>query len=116
VPAPPRSFGAATRVRQTLAVARLGVRQIVRSRDFLERLAEDVPRVLGGTRTLITYPMADAAFRPRQVLPRMRSTFTDAVIVELPDANHYFVEDAPDEVADAVVARFGISSPRGGAG
>jgi haloalkane dehalogenase len=46
----------------------------------------------------------------------MRSTFTDAVIVELPDANHYFVEDAPDEVADAVVARFGISSRRGGAG
>ena len=105
---------------QPTPAARVGVAelpgQIVRSRDFLERLAEDVPRVLGGTRTLITYPMADAAFRPRQVLPRMRSTFTDAVIVELPDANHYFVEDAPDEVADAVVARFGISSPRGGAG
>jgi haloalkane dehalogenase len=105
---------------QPTPAARVGVaefpRQIVRSREFLARLAEDVPRVLGGTRTLVTYPMADAAFPPGRVLPRMRSTFTDAVVVELPDAKHYFVEDAPDEVADAVVARFAVSSPPAGAG
>jgi haloalkane dehalogenase len=105
---------------QPTPAARVGVaefpRQIVRSRAFLERLAEDVPRILGGKRTLITYPMADAAFRPVHVLPRMRSTFSEAVVVELPNAKHLFVEDAPDEVAAAIVARFAVSSPRGGAG
>jgi haloalkane dehalogenase len=105
---------------QPTPAARVGVaefpRQIVRSRDLLEHLAEDVPRVLGGKRTLITYPMADAAFRPGSVLPRMRSAFTDAVVVELPDASHYFVEDAPDVVAAAIAARFPVSSPREAAG
>lgn len=92
--------------------ARVGVaelpRQIIRSRPFLQRLAQNVPRSLGGKPALITFPMADMAFRPDQVLPRMRSTFTNAVVVELADANHFFVEDAPDEVADAVIAHFTV--------
>jgi haloalkane dehalogenase len=105
---------------QPTPASRVGVaefpRQIVRARAFLQRLAEDVPRTLGAKPTLITFPMGDAAFRPGQVLPRLRSAFAEAVVVELPDANHFFVEDAPDEVADAVVARFAVSSPRAAAG
>ena len=50
--------------------------------------------------------MRDSAFRPNQVLPRIRDAFSDAVVVELPHAKHYFVEDAPAEVAQAVAARF----------
>jgi haloalkane dehalogenase len=61
---------------------------------------------LGGKRVLITYPMRDSAFRPKQVLPRMRGGCRDVRVVELPDARHYFVEDAPDAVADAIVDRF----------
>ena len=90
--------------------ARIGVaelpRQIIRSASFLADLAEDVPRKLGGKRVLITFPMRDSAFRPGQVLPRMREAFSDALVVELARAKHFFVEDAPAEVAQAVTARF----------
>ena len=91
--------------------ARVGVaelpRQIRDAHDFLAGLAEAVPRELGGKRVLITFPMRDAAFRPDAVLPRMRSTFKDARVVELENAGHYFIEDAPGEVAAAVRDYFG---------
>lgn len=90
--------------------ARIGVaelpRQIVRATPFLAELAESVPEKLGAKRTLITFPMRDSAFRPDDILPRLRSAFSDATVVELEDAGHYFVEDAPNEVAAAVVERF----------
>ena len=81
-------------------------RQIVEATPFLAELEEAVPRELGRTRALITYPMRDRAFRPGEILPRLRDVFSDVTVVELPYANHYFVEDAPDEVAQAVIARF----------
>jgi haloalkane dehalogenase len=83
-------------------------RQIIRARPFLARLAQSVPRELGGKRALVAYPMRDAAFRPREVLPRLRSAFGDVRVIELPDAKHYFVEDAPDRVARAIVDRFEV--------
>lgn len=90
--------------------ARVGVaelpRQIVAATPFLAELAEAVPRELGDRRALITFPMRDAAFRARDVLPRLRSSFSDVEVVELERAGHYFVEDAPGEVAAAVAERF----------
>ena len=90
--------------------ARIGIaelpRQIVRATPFLADLAESVPRALGGKRALITFSMRDTAFRPGDVLPRLRSSFSDVTVVELEHAGHYFVEDAPNEVAAAVVDRF----------
>ena len=50
--------------------------------------------------------MRDAAFRPDAVLPRMLSAFSDALVVKLENAGHFFVEDAPDEVAAAIASRF----------
>jgi haloalkane dehalogenase len=91
--------------------ARAGVaefpRQIVAATPLLAQLAEAVPRELGAKRVLVTFPMRDVAFRPDDVLPRMRQAFSDAEILELPQAKHYFVEDAPDEVAEAIARRFG---------
>jgi haloalkane dehalogenase len=91
--------------------ARVGVaefpRQIVKATPLLAKLEARVPATLGAKRVLITYPMRDAAFRPRDVLPRMRAAFPDSRVVELPNAKHYFVEDAPTEVAEAVAERFG---------
>jgi haloalkane dehalogenase len=90
--------------------ARVGVaefpRQIREARPLLAGLEQSVPRELGRKRALITYPMRDRAFRPRDILPRLRSAFSDVTVVELKDANHYFAEDAPDEVAAAVTERF----------
>lgn len=82
-------------------------RQIIAARPWLAELARAVPRQLGDKRTVVTYPMRDVAFPARAVLPRMREVFSDLDIVELPDAKHYFVEDAPDAVASAIERRFG---------
>jgi haloalkane dehalogenase len=82
-------------------------RQILAATPWLAELSKAVPSELGAKRVLVTFPMRDVAFRAGDVLPRMREAFTDAEVVELPQAKHYFVEDAPDEVAAAIVRRFG---------
>ncbi|OXM56156.1 hypothetical protein CFP71_15170 [Amycolatopsis thailandensis] len=61
---------------------------------------------LAGKRVLATYPMADRAFSAKTTLPRFRDTFADIEIVEFPGAKHFFFEDKPREVADAILARF----------
>jgi haloalkane dehalogenase len=96
---------------QPTPAARVGVaalpRQLIAAKPLLAHLASAVPRRLGAKPALITYPMRDMAFRARAVLPRMRSAFSDVEVVTLGRANHFFVEDAPAEVAEAVAARFG---------
>jgi haloalkane dehalogenase len=96
---------------QPTAEARVGVaelpKQIRAARPLLARLEDDVPAKLGTKPALLTYPMKDQAFPAKSTIPRMRAAFGDVQVVELPDAGHYFVEDAPDEVAAAVAARFG---------
>jgi haloalkane dehalogenase len=51
--------------------------------------------------------MRDVAFTAKRELPRLRDAFTDAELVELPNAKHYFQEDAPEEVIAAIRRRFG---------
>lgn len=89
-----------------VAVAELP-RQIVAARPWLAELASAVPRELGAKRALVTFPLRDVAFPAKTVLPRMRATFSDIEVVELPKAKHFFVEDAPGEVAAAIARRFG---------
>jgi len=96
---------------QPTPAARVGVaelpRQINAATPFLAELAEAVPTRLGAKPALITFPMRDQAFRPTEVLPRLPAAFADVTVIELDDAGHYFVEDAPREVAAAVAERFG---------
>lgn len=91
--------------------ARRGVaefpRQIVAATPWLRDLEHAVPRELGLKRVLITWPMRDVAFPAKTVLPRLRAAFSDARVVELPEARHYFQEDAPDDVVRAIADRFG---------
>ena len=95
---------------QPTPAARVGVaelpRQIVAATPFLADLAESVPARLGAKPALITLPMRDQAFRPGEVLPGVRAAFADVRVIELDHAAHYFVEDAPQEVAAAVADRF----------
>jgi haloalkane dehalogenase len=81
-------------------------KQIVKATPFLARLEQDVAREFGTKPVLITYPMGDRAFPAASVLPRMRQTFADVQVTELPKARHFFVEDAPREVAGAIRERF----------
>lgn len=90
--------------------ARVGVaefpRQIVAATPWLAELEQAVPRELGTKRVLITYPMKDVVFQAETFLPRLRAAFSDVEVVELPDAKHFFAEDAPDEIAAAITRRF----------
>jgi len=90
--------------------ARRGVaempRQILGATPMLERLAREVPEKLGTKPALIVWGMKDFGFRP-SMLPRMRATFPDHMVVKLPNAKHYIQEDAPDQIANAIVKRFG---------
>jgi haloalkane dehalogenase len=91
--------------------ARAGVarmpKEILAAHPLLERLARDVPAKLGSKPTLLVWGMKDFAFRPGPNIPRMRKTFSDHVLVELPDAKHYIQEDAPGRIAEAIIDRFG---------
>ncbi|MGK2853899.1 MAG: haloalkane dehalogenase [Microbacteriaceae bacterium] len=88
--------------------ARKGVaelpKQILAARPLLAR---DVPATLGGKPALFVWGMKDFAFAPGRTLPRMRATFPDHVVIELPNANHFMQEDAPDRIAAAIIDRFG---------
>jgi haloalkane dehalogenase len=96
---------------QPSAEARKGVaempKQILAAHRLLGRLAEEVPAKLGGKPALFVWGMKDFAFAPGPTLPRMRASFPDHVVVELPDAKHFIQEDAPDEIAAAIIERFG---------
>ncbi len=81
-------------------------RQIIRATPFLTTLERDVQDKLANKPALITYPMRDAAFPAKAVLARMRNTFCDIKLTELPHAKHFFLEDAPHEVAAAIIERF----------
>lgn len=82
-------------------------REIRTAGGLLERLARDVPAKLGSKPALIVWGMKDQAFRPGGMIPRMRSTFPDHVVVELPTAGHFIQEDAPEQIAGAIIERFG---------
>jgi haloalkane dehalogenase len=96
---------------QPTPAARAGVarmpKEILAARPLLERLARDVPAKLGSKPALLVWGMKDFAFRPGPNLPRMRSAFPNHVLVELSNASHYIQEDAPQQIAEAIVDRFG---------
>ena len=91
--------------------ARWGVaefpRQILASAGWLERLARQAPRVLGDKPVLLVWGMKDPGFGSRKVIERWQRSFPAAEVVVLADASHYIQEDAPDQIADAVVKHFG---------
>ena len=91
--------------------ARVGVaefpKELMAARPLLERLSREVPAKLGSKPALFVWGMKDFAFKPGPTLPRMRAAFPDHVLVELPAASHFIQEDAPGEIAAAIVERFG---------
>ncbi len=82
-------------------------KELLAARLLLERLAGDVPAKLGAKPALFIWGSKDFAFKPGPSLPRMRAAFRDHVLVELADAKHFIQEDAPDEIAAAIIERFG---------
>lgn len=76
-------------------------RSILHSRDFLAR-CESSLRALTGKPALIVWGDADIAFRAKE-RERFESALPDHRTVILHGAGHYIWEDAPDEIAAALL-------------
>ena len=80
-------------------------REIIGSTPWLESLAVR----LGGLAhlpALIVWGDRDFAFKEKD-RRRFESIFQNSRTVLLPGAGHFIQEDAPDEIADAIISRFG---------
>ena len=76
-------------------------RQIVKATPWLDQLWSNIS-VLTGKPTLVVWGMKDIAFREKE-LKRWGSAFPAARTVRLSSVGHFVQEEAPDELAAAVV-------------
>ena len=82
-------------------------RQIRAASPWLAELETAVRSDLAGKPALIVWPMKDVAFKFDRNVPRIREALPDSVVVQLPEAKHYFQEDDPETVVGAIHDRFG---------
>ena len=66
----------------------------------LRKLESDLPG-LATLPSLLVWGMKDWCFRP-ECLRRLQAAWPDATSVEIEDAGHYVIEDAPQETLDAI--------------
>ena len=77
-------------------------KQILDAEPWLTELERRVRDNLVGKPIVLVFGRKDRALASEGVIARWRRTFADAMYVDLPDAGHYFQEDAPEAVIDAV--------------
>ena len=91
--------------------ARRGVaefpRQIIASGPWLKELEASAPEALGTKPMSLIFGRKDRALGRRAVIKRWQRYFPEAELTELPRANHYLQEDAPEEIAGVIERRFG---------
>lgn len=68
--------------------------------ETLAKLEADLP-TLANLPSLLVWGMKDWCFRP-ECLRRFQAAWPDATTVEIADAGHYVIEDAPAETLDAI--------------
>lgn len=76
-------------------------RELLRSRPFMQRLEEALPKV-AHLPTLFVWGGADFALRKRVELPRFQKLFANHETVVLEKARHFFQEDVPEDVTQAI--------------
>jgi haloalkane dehalogenase len=76
-------------------------KQIIGSTPWLAQLWDNMSR-LNGIPTLIVWGMKDIAFREKELI-RWERTFPEARSIRLSSAGHFVQEEAPEELAEAVV-------------
>lgn len=77
-------------------------KQIVDAGPWMTELERRVLNDLVDKPTVLVFGRKDPALASDSVIARWRETFPHAGYVDLPDAGHYFQEDAPEAVAQAV--------------
>ncbi|HLF69608.1 MAG TPA: alpha/beta fold hydrolase [Actinomycetota bacterium] len=81
-------------------------RQLMSAGPWLATLYEQVVEHLSRKRLLLVWGMKDIVFHPNAFLPKIRRVFHDSAMVQLPKAKHYIQEDAPGEIAQAILQHF----------
>ncbi len=77
-------------------------KQILEAEPWLTELERRVRDHLVGKPMVLVFGRKDRALAGDGVIARWRQMFPDAIYVDLPDAGHYFQEDAPEAVVDAI--------------
>lgn len=92
------------------APARIGMaelpRQVLAAAPWLAALAASAGPTLRDCPLLLVWGMRDPGFGPDRYLPRWLAAFEDVTLVPLQEARHFIQEDAPHEIADAILDRF----------
>jgi haloalkane dehalogenase len=86
-------------------------KQILDARPWLAEV-EVAAQALTEKPILLLWGMKDPAFGRGNFLARWQEAFPEATLLRLPDAGHYIQEDAPQEIAEAILAKF---APEAGA-
>jgi pimeloyl-ACP methyl ester carboxylesterase len=84
--------------------------QITAATEYFAEVEAGLPRV-ADKKALIFWALKDQGF-PRSDLARFEETFPNHKTIELPNANHFFFEDAPDQMFPEIRA-FVASDPTG---
>ena len=79
--------------------------------EWLSELAAQAPAALSDKPMLLIWGMKDRLLGRDSVLERWRSDLPEAEILKLPHANHFLQEDGAQEIANAVLAKFGQGTP-----
>jgi haloalkane dehalogenase len=82
-------------------------KEIIAAAPWLAELEKRVADELTETPMLLFFGRKDIALGGSPFSDRWTHDFPDATVIELPEAGHYIQEDAPDEIADAILAEFG---------
>ena len=82
-------------------------RQLRAAGPWLAELERRVHETLTDRPIVLIQGRKDPAVGRDSVLQRWQDTFPDHRVVVLPEAGHYFQEDAPEAVVDAIIDRFG---------
>ncbi len=77
-------------------------KQILDAEPWLAELERRVRDHLVGKPIVLVFGRKDRALASVGVIARWRQMFPSAIYVDLPDAGHYFQEDAPGAVVDAI--------------
>ena len=81
-------------------------KQILDAHPWLAELEARVAETLSDTQVLLLFGRKDPALASDAVINRWKTEFPGAKYVELPDAGHFFQEDAPEEVIAAIRGLF----------
>lgn len=82
-------------------------RQITAAKRWLTMLETNVHRTLKDVPVLLIFGRKDPMLGSKTVIERWKANFADHTYFDLPDAGHFIQEDAPQEVARAILSRFG---------